>query len=140
MHALRFVSIVLAISFATVAAAGDFDGAVPLSCRVDQAHDCLPENKSCSPVKQASKIEPVFGLDFAKKEVRSPYRNSILPVQTTTTKTDSIVLQGVDPDGVIAWSALVDRKTGALTVTIADSKGSYVAFGHCKPIPVNTKK
>jgi hypothetical protein len=139
MRALRLISIVLGTSLATVAAAGDFDGAVPLSCKVDQAEDCLPA-KACVPVTRESKIEPIFGLDFAKKEIHSPYRTAILPVQYTTTKKDSIVLQGVDPDGMLAWTALVDRKTGALTVTIGDSKGAYVAFGQCKVAAAPAKK
>ena len=130
MSALRIISLVLVASSA-VAAAGDFDGAVPLTCKVEQAHDCLPTKAACAPVKRESKIDPVFGIDFAKKEVRSPWRTAVLPVQHTTTKPEKIVLQGVDPDGTVAWSALVDRKTGALTVSIADRTGSYVAFGQC---------
>jgi hypothetical protein len=130
MRVFQSISIVLALSCATVAAAGDFDGAVPLTCTVEQAHDCLPTKNTCTRVKQESSIAPIFGLDFTKKEVRSPYRTAILPVQTTTTNKDSIVLQGAE--SLLAWSALVDKKTGALTVSIADSKGSYVAFGQCK--------
>ena len=39
-------------------------------------------------------------------------------------------MQGADLR--IAWSAMVDRKTGDLTVALGDSKGAYVAFGKCK--------
>ena len=132
MRMLRSVSIVLAASWATVAAAGDFDGALPLTCTIVKAHDCLPEMEVCARPKQETSIAPIFGIDFAKKEVRSPFRTKILAVNNTAMKKDSLVLQGVDPDGTVAWSALVDRKTGALTVAIGDSKGSYVAFGQCK--------
>ena len=48
----------------------------------------------------------------------------------TATNDDSIVMQGADLR--IAWSAMVDRKTGDLTVAVGDSKGAYVAFGKCK--------
>jgi hypothetical protein len=130
MRALHSVSIVLGMSLATAAAAGDFDGAVPLSCTVVKGHDCLPTKAACGPLKPETDIAPVYGIDFAKKEVRSPFRRALLPVNHSTTNKDSLVLQGADLQ--FAWSALIDRKTGALTVSVADSQGAYVAFGQCK--------
>jgi hypothetical protein len=130
MRVLQSVSVIFAMTCSTVVLAGDFDGTVPLTCTAEQAHDCLPTKASCTRVKPESSVAPVFGIDFAKKEVKSPYRTAILPVQTTTTNKDSLVLQGAQD--LLAWSALVDKKTGAFTVSIADSKGAYVAFGQCK--------
>jgi hypothetical protein len=133
MHALAPLFLVLAMASATVASAADFDGSVPLVCTAEQAHDCLPAAGKCTRMRPESDIEPTFGIDFAKKEIRSPYRTALLPVLHTTANADSLVLQGAQL--LIAWSALIDKKTGALTVAIADSKGSYVAFGHCKVAP-----
>jgi len=130
MRALQSASIVMAMSIATGAVAGDFDGALPLTCTAEQVHDCLPSKPTCSRMKPESNIPPVFGVDFAKKEIRSPFRTALLPVVSTSTNKDSLVMQGTDL--LMAWSALVDRKTGALTISVADSKGSYVAFGTCK--------
>jgi hypothetical protein len=129
MSVLRSVSIVLAMSFATVATAADFDGSVPLTCKALQAHDCLPTAKTCTRMKPETDIEPVFQVDFAKKEIRSPFRTALLSIANTRTNADSLVMQGGDL--LIAWSALIDKKTGELTVSIADSKGAYVAFGQC---------
>jgi hypothetical protein len=129
MRALRSV-LVLAMSFAGVAAAGDFDGALPLTCRVEKGHDCLPTQSQCSPLKPETDIEPVYAIDFTKKEVRSPFRTATMAILHTSTNDDSIVMQGADLR--IAWSAMVDRKTGDLTVALGDSKGAYVAFGKCK--------
>jgi hypothetical protein len=130
MRVLQSVSIALAMSWGTVVLAADFDGSVPLTCTAEIAHDCLPTKTACTRVKPESSIAPVFGIDFAKKEVRSPFRTTVLPVQTTSANKDSLVLQGAQE--LLAWSALVDKKTGAWTVSIADSKGAYVAFGQCK--------
>jgi hypothetical protein len=130
MRVLQPISLVLAMSFATVAAAQTFDGTVPLVCTVTQAHDCLPTATSCNRLKPESDIAPVFGIDFAKKEVRSPYRTALLKVVNTTTNEKSLVLQGADL--LMAWSATVNKATGALTVSVADAKGAYVAFGQCK--------
>jgi hypothetical protein len=40
------------------------------------------------------------------------------------------VLQGAELTA--ASSAMIDRKTGALTVALADKQGAYVVFGQCK--------
>lgn len=130
MRALQPVSIVLALSMAAVAGAADFDGSVPLTCTAEKGHDCLPTEATCKILKPETDIEPVYGVDFAKKEIRSPFRAALLKVQNSTTNKDSIVLQGADLTA--AWSALIDRKTGALTVALGDSQGAYVVFGQCK--------
>jgi hypothetical protein len=130
MRALRVLSTFIAVSFATVAIAADFDGSVPLTCTVHQTLDCLPTKTSCDAMKPENNIAPVVGIDFAKKQIRSPYRKGTLPVLTTTKNADSLVLQGADL--LLAWSALVDKKTGALTIALADSEGAYVYFGTCK--------
>lgn len=130
MSALRSVSIILAMSFATVTAAEEFDGSVPLECTAVKGHDCLPTENQCNRLKPESDQPPVFGIDAAKKEIRSPFRTSLLPILYTTTNRDSLVLQGADLQ--FAWSALINKTTGALTISVADRKGAYVVFGQCK--------
>ena len=130
MRAVPTVSFLLTMSMATVAAAGDFDGSVPLTCTAEKGHDCLPTEEACSRLKPETNIAPVYGVDFARKEIRSPFRTALLKVQNTSTNKDSIVLQGTDLTN--AWSALIDRKTGALTVALADRLGAYIVFGQCK--------
>jgi hypothetical protein len=130
MTALRFIAIMLTMSLTTVAAASEFDGSVPLQCTADKGHDCLPGENECTRLKPQTDIAPIFGIDVAKKEIRSPFRTALLPILYTTTNQESVVLQGADLQ--FAWSALINKTTGALTVTIADRKGAYVAFGQCK--------
>lgn len=130
MRAVQSLSIVMALSMAAAAAAGDFDGSVALTCTVEKGHDCLPTEAACSRLKPETDIAPVYGIDFAKKEIRSPFRTALLKVSQATTNKDSLVLQGAELTA--AWSALIDRKTGALTVSLADSQGAYVVFGQCK--------
>jgi len=138
MRALRSVPIVLTLSLAGAAAAGDFDGDVPLTCKVEKAHDCLPTQSNCSQLKPETDIEPIYGIDFARKQVRSPFRTALMPILHTAKNDDSVVVQGADLR--IAWSAMIDRKTGDLTVALGDSKGAYVAFGKCKVATKQTKQ
>jgi hypothetical protein len=130
MRTLSYAAIVLATSLTAVVAADEFDGRVPLVCTAEQAHDCLPAANGCKRLEPQTDIAPIFKIDYAKKEVRSPYRTATLPILRTSVNQDSLVMQGGDL--LVAWSALIDKKTGALTVAIADSQGAYVAFGQCK--------
>jgi hypothetical protein len=130
MRMSQIASAIASILFATISAAGDFDGALPLLCTVKQSNDCLPTKAKCDSVISKNNNASTIGIDFAKKQIRSPYRKALLPVANAATNTDSLVLQGGDL--YVVWSALVDRKTGALTVALADSAGAYVYFGVCK--------
>ena len=132
MHVRRRISLLLSLAWAVTASAGEFDGSKPLECTAAKGHDCLPTSTQCDPLKPESSVAPVFTIDFAKGEVHSPFRTALLRVKHRTINADSLVLQGADLQ--FAWSALVDKKSGALTVTIADRKGAYVVFGQCKSV------
>lgn len=126
---LRLPAAVIAL-LASAAAAAQFDGSRPLACTATRGHDCVPEASDCKPLQPEKGKAPVFEIDFAKRQVRSPFRTALLTVTHSNDNTESLVLQGADL--LFAWSALVNKKTGALTVAIADREGSYVVFGKCK--------
>ena len=72
----------------------------------------------------------MLGVDVANKQVKSPYRTALLPITNVTNNKENLVLQGTDLQ--FAWSALIHRTTGAMTISIADRKGAYVIFAQCK--------
>jgi hypothetical protein len=119
-----------ALAVAVSASGATFDGSIPLSCKAQSGHDCLPASAQCSPLKRETDIEPVFQIDFAGKTIHSPYRKSLLRAAHVTTNAQSIVMQGTDL--AFAWSALINKTTGALTVSVADREGAYVVFGQCE--------
>jgi hypothetical protein len=127
---VRKVLVLLAVAASTGAVAQEFDGSAPLSCKVTGGFDCLPGQASCGPIKPELKIEPVYTINFASKEVHSPYRTALLKIAHSTTNAESLVLQGAD--AASAWSAIIKKAGGDLTITVADRKGAYVAFGQCK--------
>jgi hypothetical protein len=69
-------------------------------------------------------------IDFAGKTIKTPYRTTLLPIQNSAMNDEQLILQGTDLK--FAWSAVVLRKTGKLTLTVADRVGAYVIFGQCK--------
>jgi hypothetical protein len=127
---MKYVTFAAALAAAAVATGATFDGSAPLSCRAQSGHDCLPASARCSPLKRETDIEPVFQIDFTGKTIHSPYRKSLLRAAHVTTNAESIVMQGTDL--AFAWSALINKTTGTLTVSVADREGAYVVFGQCE--------
>jgi hypothetical protein len=69
-------------------------------------------------------------IDFANKTIKTPYRTELLPIQNSAINDEQLVMQGTDLK--FAWSAIVKRKTGAVTLAVVDRVGAYVIFGQCK--------
>ena len=109
MRALPF-AFALRLRGATALAAEPFDGSKPMECTALSGHDCLPDQKQCSPLKPESGKHPVLGIDVQAKSVRSPFRNALLPIEHTGNNQESLVLQGSDLQ--FAWSAIVHRSKG----------------------------
>jgi hypothetical protein len=132
MSYLRSISLTLALLAAGSALAGPFDGSEPLQCLADNGYDCLPGKENCGRLQPVTKKEPIFSIDFANKQVRSPFRTQLLKVVHTTTNEQSLVLQGADLQ--FAWSALIHKQTGVIKIAVADREGAYVVFGKCQAV------
>jgi len=122
---------VLFLLTSAAAAAEPVDGTKPLSCLVTTGRDCLPSDSDCKLLQPERGQPPVIDIDFVKKEVRSPFRTALLHVTHSTVTSESFILQGADL--LFAWSALIKKQSGALTIAITDREGAYVVFGTCKP-------
>jgi hypothetical protein len=114
---------------ATAAGAADFDGSAALSCTGVSGYSCDPD-KACSKIKPESKTAPVVLIDPPNKTVKTPYRTDLLPIANSATNNEQLQFQGTSAK--FAWSAIVNRNTGKVTITIADRVGAYVIFGQCK--------
>jgi hypothetical protein len=133
MKLARQAIFAMGLAASAVAAAADIDGSVPLTCTPSAAFDCSPE-KACGKLKPQSDPPPggwKMDIDFANKIIKTPYhQTNLLPVQNTAINDAQLILQGAADK--FGWSAVVLRKTGKLTITVADLKGAYVIFGQCK--------
>jgi hypothetical protein len=119
----------LGLAFSAVAGAADFDGTAPLSCTGVEGYSCEP-GKACSKVKPESNTPPVVKVDPGNKTIKTPYRTDLLPIANSALNNEQLQLQGTSEK--FAWSAVIKRASGKLTVTIADRMGAYVIFGQCK--------
>ena len=133
MKLTRQSIVAVGLVFSAAAVAAEFDGSVPLTCTPSLGLTCLPD-KGCSKLKPESPPPPggfKMDIDFANKIIKTPYhQTNLLPVQNTAINDDQLILQGASDK--FAWSSVVLRKTGKITITVADLKGAYVIFGQCK--------
>ena len=119
----------LGVIVSAAAAAADFDGSTTLACTGVLAYSCDPA-KACSKVKPESNTAPVVLIDPSNKTVKTPYRTDLLPIANSATNNEQLQFQGTSEK--FAWSAIVNRSSGKVTLTVADRTGAYVIFGQCK--------
>jgi hypothetical protein len=127
-YVCRFAFGMSLIASAAVGAA-DFNGSAPLTCTPSAAYSCEP-GKACSKVKPESDPPRVMTIDAREKTVRAPYRTELLPIANSVLNNEQLQLQGTAEK--FAWSAIIQRRTGRVTITIADRLGAYVIFGACQ--------
>ena len=126
---MRRLILGLGVIVPVAAGAADFDGSAALSCTGVSAYSCEPD-KACSKVKPENKTAPVVLIDPSKKTVKTSGLTEPLPIANSATNDEQLQFQGTSQK--FAWSAIVNRTTGKLTITIADRMGAYVIFGQCK--------
>ena len=129
MKNIRRLILGLGLAFSAAAGAADIDGTTPLKCTGVEGYSC-ESGKACSKVKPESNTAPVVTIDPANKTVKTPFRTDLLPIANSAVNNEQLQLQGTSEK--FAWSTVINRKTGKLTVTIADRLGAYVIFGECK--------
>jgi hypothetical protein len=120
----------IGMALSTAAAAADLDDSKPLMCTGLKGHDCHPGKAQCSVLKPEAKTTPAIRIDVAGKTIKMPYRTKLLSIQNTVVNDEQLELQGTALK--FAWSAVVNRGSGKMTVTIAAREGAYVIFGQCK--------
>lgn len=129
MNSVRRLAFGISLVCSASVWAADFNGSAPLTCTPSAAYSCEP-GKACSRVKPESDPPRALTIDAAAKTVRAPYRTELLSVANSALNDEQLQLQGTAEK--FAWSAIVHRRTGEVTVTVADRLGAYVIFGVCQ--------
>jgi hypothetical protein len=114
-HGMRCFTLGIGLVLSAAVGAADFDGSEPLTCLV---RNCKL-SAGC-----------VMTIDPPNKTVKTPYRTELLPIANSALNNEQLQLQGTAEK--FAWSAVVNRQTGKVTITIAHRVGAYVLFGQCK--------
>ena len=125
----RLLVLGVGLVLSAVAGAAGLDGTTALKCTGLEGYSCEP-GKACSKVKPESNTPPVVTIDPANKTVKTPYRSDLLPIANSAVNSEQLQFQGTSLK--FAWSTVINRNTGKLTLTVADRMGAYVIFGECK--------
>ena len=144
-YKILFGVVIIFISLATIAIAGDFDGSKPLSGITGKIIEINQYRIIDDVDPDTVGLPKKFLIDFNSKTLR-PTKDSLVR-RTITFKSlehieNKMVMQGVDEgvDGVddgLAWSLTISKKNGNAILSAAGDGVAYVVFGVCKPIKDN---
>ncbi len=111
------------------ARAGGVDGETPLVCDLVKAAQCDGAS-SCEAVDFAEiELPPVYHVDFGSQKIASEDGQRESPIASKELLETALVLQGHQNGR--GWTMVIDRATGHLSATIADSEGAMVITGAC---------
>jgi hypothetical protein len=119
---------VLGLAMPSAALAAGVDGSKPMLCAVTEALECSYQGDCVRETPEEINIPPFVVVDVKAKTL-SEYRGERKSaVQTVFEKDGDVVLQGYERR---AWSAVISKETGRLSVTATAPDTGFVLFGIC---------
>jgi hypothetical protein len=124
--------IVLAIS--QVSVADDFDGSELLLCATGQAQTCTRDGKCVFSSPEAVNVPAFVEIEFEQGQIRNTTdvageRKSTIDHKKITD--NEIILYGYQG---YAWSMVISRSNGRMTLTVSNEDEGFVVFGACTAI------
>ncbi len=124
----------LALALSQAAVADNFDGSKELLCAVNHAQACTPDGTCEFATADAIGLPPFIEIEFDEKQISDTIDGD--GERTTTIErqklTDTqLVLQG---EQRLAWSIVISRETGKMTVAASGDGEGFVLFGACTAI------
>lgn len=131
---LALVAVAVSLGAASSpASAGDFDGSQGLICTIESVAEC-DSDALCATVSAADiDLPDSIGVDFKGSRLRSPDGQRTSPIGATDVSDAALIAQG-NQNGR-GWSLAIDRETGRLSATIAETAGAIVLAGSCQKAP-----
>ena len=119
-----------ALLCATTAALGaDFDGSRRLICATVDAHACDPGETCLHGLPDDIGVPRFMRIDFAAKTIAGPKRTT--QIRYMDTSADQILMQGTELG--YAWTVVLDKTDGAMSLTLVSRDDAFTAFGYCTP-------
>jgi len=107
----------------------DFDGSKPLICATVDAHACNPGEVCLRGLPDSIGIPEFMRIDFAKKAIAGPKRTT--QIRYMDTSADQILMQGTELG--YAWTVVLDKIDGAMSMTLVSRDDAFTVFGYCTP-------
>lgn len=125
--ALAAVSAALLCSTAVFGA--DFDGSTRLICATVDAHACDPGEACLRGLPDDLGLPRFMRIDFAAKTIAGPKRTT--QIRYMDASADQILMQGTELG--YAWTVVLDKVDGAISMTLVSRDDAFTAFGYCTP-------
>ncbi len=124
----------LTLALSQAAVADNFDGSKELLCAINHAQACTPDGTCEFATADAIGLPPFIEIEFDEKQISDTIDGD--GERTTTIErqklTDTqLVLQG---EQRLAWSIVISRETGKMTVAASGDGEGFVLFGACTAI------
>jgi hypothetical protein len=130
MTRLRRTAWVAALLCSTTAVFGaDFDGTKRLICATIDAHACDPGVSCLRGLPDDIGAPRFLRVDFAEKTITGPRRTT--PIRYIDTSADQILMQGTELG--YAWTIVIDKADGAMSMTLVNRDDTFAVFGYCTP-------
>ena len=130
MTRLRQTALVAALLCSTTTVFGaDFDGSKQLICATVDAHACDPGEVCLRGLPDDVGVPRFMRIDFAKKTIAGPKRTT--QIRSIDTSADQVLMQGTELG--YAWTVVIDKTDGAMSMTLVNRDDAFTVFGYCTP-------
>jgi hypothetical protein len=107
----------------------DFDGSKRLICATVDAHACDPGEACLRGLPDDIGVPRFMRIDFAAKTIAGPKRTT--QIRYMDTGADQILMQGTELG--YAWTVVLDKIDGAMSMTLVSRDDAFTVFGYCTP-------
>jgi len=111
------------------AAAGKYDGSVPLLCVPLSVTECGAEGECQKGAPQSVNLPQFFRVDFTTMTLRAVEENRESAIKNVDRVNGNMILQGVQ--GQLGWTLIISEDIGQMSATIAGAGEGYLIFGTC---------
>jgi hypothetical protein len=115
------------LAIGSEAGAADFDGSKPLICATVDAHACDPGETCLRGLPDFVGMPQFMRIDFAGQTIAGPKRTA--QIRFVDKGADQLLLQGTELG--YAWTIVIDKTDGSMTVSLLNREEAYIVFGNC---------
>jgi hypothetical protein len=114
------------------AAAGKYDGSVPLLCVPLAVTECGAEGECQKGTPRSVNLPQFFRVDLKAMTIRAVEESRESPIKTVDRVNGNLILQGVQ--GQRGWTLIISEEVGQMSATIGAPAEGYIIFGSCTPL------
>ena len=115
------------------AAAGKYDGSVPLLCVPTVVSECGVESECKRVSAEGVNLPPFFKVDLKAQKVHSEETGRASPVRSIERLDGNMVIQGAQAGR--GWTMTSSEETGKMSAAISSGGEGWIMFGACTLLP-----